>query len=202
MSKYHIPLMPGTIYHVFNRAVGSEKLFLNQENYRYFLVLLNRYILPVADLLAYALLPNHFHLLVRLNSREQILSHYHKLKMSDAPITNQVLLAFIMKQFSNWLNAYAKAFNKMYHRKGSLFIDYLKRCEAKTDSDITAFIFYIHKNAVHHGLTSHIGQWSFDSYQAIISDKPTCINRSFCINWFGGLEAFISFHQQPVQIKK
>lgn len=202
MSKYHIPLMPATIYHVFNRAVGSEKLFLNQENYRYFLVLFSRYILPVADLLAYTLLPNHFHLLIKVNSREQILAHYHTLKMSDAPITEQVLLAFIMKQFSNWLNAYAKAFNKMYHRKGSLFIDYLKRSEAKTDSDITAFIFYIHKNAVHHGLTLHIGKWSFDSYQAIISNKPTYINRSFCINWFGGLEAFIRFHQQPVHIKK
>lgn len=201
MSKYHTPLMPGTIYHLFNRAIGNEKLFLSQENYRYFLLLLNRYILPVAEVFAYSLLPNHFHLLVRINNRKQIQSHYNKLKMSNSTLTDEALMKFIMKQFSNCFNAYVKTFNKMYKRKGALFIDYLKRSEAKTDSDISAFIFYIHKNAVHHGLTPYIGKWDFDSYRTIISNSPTHLNRSFCINWFGSVEAFILFHQQPVQLK-
>ena len=74
-----------------------------------------------------------------------------------------------MEQFSNWMNGYTKAFNKMYDRKGGLFIDYMKRTEAETDADITSFIFYIHKNAVHHGLSKKIGDWSFDSYQSILS---------------------------------
>lgn len=37
MNKYHIPLLPDTIYHIFNRAVGNEKLFREEDNYRYFL---------------------------------------------------------------------------------------------------------------------------------------------------------------------
>ncbi|MCF3109969.1 hypothetical protein LL912_14400 [Niabella sp. CC-SYL272] len=34
--------------------------------------------------------------------------------------------SFVMQQFSNWLNGYAKAFNKRYRRMGGLFMDYIK----------------------------------------------------------------------------
>jgi hypothetical protein len=35
--NYHIPLVADNIYHVFNRAVGQEKLFRSNDNYLYFL---------------------------------------------------------------------------------------------------------------------------------------------------------------------
>ena len=106
-----------------------------------------------------------------------------------------------MEQFSNWMNGYTKAFNKMYDRKGGLFIDYMKRTEAETDADITSFIFYIHKNAVHHGLSKKIGDWSFDSYQSILSFEPTVLRREEVINWFGSRQLYIDFHNQPVNLK-
>lgn len=107
-----------------------------------------------------------------------------------------------MEQFSNWLNGYTKAFNKMYNRKGSLFIDYLKRSAAETEPDINSFMFYIHGNSVHHGLTNKIGQWPYDSYPVILSEKSTALKRSEIIEWFGSREQFIKFHDQPVHIKK
>lgn len=66
----------------------------------------------------------------------------------------------------------------MYKRMGSLFMDYIKRSEAIDDSSITSFIFYIHKNAVHHGLKKNIAEWPFDSYPIILSDKPTDLKRA------------------------
>ena len=80
-------------------------------------------------------------------------------------------------------------------------MDYVKRSEAACDNDITTFIFYIHKNAVHHGLTEVIGQWPHDSYRAILSSQATAIKRAEVIEWFGSLEEFIAFHNQPVGLR-
>ena len=81
------------------------------------------------------------------------------------------------------------------------FLYYLKRTEAKEDVDITSFLFYIHKNAVHHGLTKKIAEWRYDSYNLILSDKPTSLQREAVINWFGSRDGFIEFHKQPVNLK-
>ena len=54
----------------------------------------------------------------------------------------------IMQQLSNLLNAYAKAYNKMYDRKGALWIDYTKRFQISSDSYLSAAINYIHQNPV------------------------------------------------------
>ncbi|MBS1486468.1 MAG: hypothetical protein JST43_02670 [Bacteroidetes bacterium] len=201
MNDYHIPLIADQFYHLFNRAVGSDKLFREDENYNYFLGKFKQYILPVADVFAYSLLPNHFHLLIRIKTDRELMDHFLLKKRKAFNEQFDSLPGFVMEQFSNWLNGYAKAFNKMYNRKGSLFIDYLKRSEAKEDSDITSFIFYIHKNAVHHGLTKKIGEWSYDSYKSIISSLPTSLKRNEVVDWFGSIEQFIRFHSQPIELK-
>ena len=59
----------GCLYHIFNRGNNSEKIFFEEENYRYFLKLLKKYIVPVADIYAYCLLRNHFHFLVRIKKK-------------------------------------------------------------------------------------------------------------------------------------
>ena len=80
-------------------------------------------------------------------------------------------------------------------------MDYLKRSKAENDSDFTSYVWYIHKNAVHHQLTKTIGAWEFDSYKSILSDAPTSLLRDEVLDWFGGKEAYIKFHQQPIDPK-
>lgn len=50
-----------TIYHVFNRGNNRENIFFEERNYFYFLQLLKRHILPIADVYAYCLLKNRRH---------------------------------------------------------------------------------------------------------------------------------------------
>jgi putative transposase len=57
-------LVLGNIYHVYNRGNNKEPIFFKSDNYSYFLSNINRYVIPHCDLLAYCLMPNHFHLLV------------------------------------------------------------------------------------------------------------------------------------------
>ena len=60
------PLIPGNFYHIYNRGIDSCNLFIEPDNYEYFLSLYDKYISPVADTYAWVLMPNHFHFLVRL----------------------------------------------------------------------------------------------------------------------------------------
>lgn len=137
-----------------------------------------------------------------MKSERELISYFEvKKKKTFDPIAGD-LSDFVMEQFSNWLNGYTKAFNKKYKRKGGLFIDYLKRSEASDEGSLTSFIFYVHKNAVHHGLTNRIGEWAYDSYKAFIINKETALKRNEVLEWFGSRQHFIDFHSQPVYLKE
>lgn len=201
MKKYHQPLMPGESYHLFSRAVGNEKLFLSSENYLFFLKKLKQHTSNVCQFYCYSLLPNHFHLLVKIYDYETIIKNFEVIKKTSFLPLMHDLSDFIMERFSNFLNSYTKAINKRYNRKGALFIDYLKRSKVNVQSDFTTYLWYIHKNAVHHKITKAIGQWQYDSYTSILSEAPTALLRTEIIEWFGSKDEFIKFHQQPIIIK-
>jgi putative transposase len=147
-------------------------------------------------------LPNHFHIIVLIKPEEVILKCFEQVKNKAFDLKEHSLVDFIMERFSNFLNGYTKAFNKMYNRKGALFMDYLKRSRAINDRDFSAFLFYIHKNAVHHGYKKEIGKWKFDSYNSLLSDSPTSLLRDDVINFFGSKAAFVKFFDQPIELKQ
>ena len=150
MPDLHIPLIPDRIYHLLSRANGNEKIFKEDENYRFFLSRIEKYIAPIADLYSYCLLPNHFHLMAQIKSREVIESYFLQMKPGKILIADKTS-DFIMERFSNFLNSYTKSFNKMYNRKGGLFMDFLRRVKIEGDEQFKKAVFYIHKNPVHHG---------------------------------------------------
>ena len=52
-----------TIYHLYNQGVNREKVFFHDRHYQYFLDKIKTHICPIADVLAYCLMPNHYHIL-------------------------------------------------------------------------------------------------------------------------------------------
>lgn len=200
MPHYHIPLLPGNTYHLFSRANGSEKLFLNNNNYSFFLQRLEKHTSPIAYLFAYNLLPNHFHLLMQIKSIEEIEKHFREVK-KEKVFAVELMPEFLMERFSNCLNSYTKAFNKMYNRKGALFMDYLRRVEIQSDDQFRQTVFYIHKNAVHHGLVKQMNDWPYSSYHSILQNQAVFLKANSVLNIFDGLPGFIAFHGQPIQLK-
>lgn len=198
--KYYEPLQPDGIYHIVSRAIGNEKLFTEDENYRFFLQRYIKYISPIADTFCYSLLPNHFHFLIQVKPLGLLLELYktHK-KNAEEYIGWQH--DFVMQRFSNLLNSYTKSFNRRYGRKGALFMDYLRRVQVNSDAQYTATVFYIHKNPVHHGYCKQPEDWKWSSYKSLLSDKPTHLKREKLMDWFGGKEKFIAFHNQPIYLK-
>jgi len=68
----HEPLEYGRYYHLYNHGVGNRDLFPIEENYEYFLELYVKYIVPIADTFAWALMRNHFHILLKLKDIEEV----------------------------------------------------------------------------------------------------------------------------------
>lgn len=197
---YYGPLLSDNMYHIMSHAVGNEKLFRNDDNYKFFLTRYNKYITPLADTFAYSLLPNHFHFLIQIKPYPE-LQEYYKIIKPHGKAEKNWQPDFVMQQISNLLNSYAKSFNKKNNRKGALFMDYLRRVEVITDAQYSATVFYIHKNAVHHGYCKAIPDWLWSSYNSFLTNAPTKLQRQKVLEWFGGSEKFIEFHTQPIYLK-
>ena len=188
-------MQPGTQYHIYNHANGFENLFRSDENYRYFLRRYEHFITPVADTFVYCLMPNHIHFLVRIKTEAEIESTFGKFE------TFQKLEARVSKQFANLFSSYTQAYNKMYSRRGSLFIPNFKRKQITDDHYFTKLIYYIHANPVHHGFAKEIADWTWSSFHDILLETPSLVKREEIIQWFGNQEEFLKFHQQPIDIK-
>ena len=199
MPDYHENLLPDCLYHIYSRAVGDEKLFLSDENYHYFLSKFQQYISPIADVYTWCLLPNHFHFMIRIKSLEEINSYYLLKKKGELDFDKTG--SFLMQCFSNFLNSYSKSFNKMYNRKGALFMDFMKRIKVNSDSQMGATAFYVHKNPVHHGYCKNMEDWRWSSYNSYLLKAPSQKASIELLEWFGGIEGFRKYHNQPIYLK-
>lgn len=180
----------GMTYHLYNRGVNRVNLFNSDENYRYFLQLFVRHVAPIAQVYAYCLLPNHFHFLLRLRERDDILGN-HELRQFWTHTESDRPHLF----FSNWFNAYARAFNRRYQRTGSLFQRPFGRKPIITQQYMAHLIRYIHRNPQTHGLVNEFRAWPYSSYDAILHDKPTRVDKTAVFNYFDSPTDFTDFHQ-------
>ncbi|MDT0644093.1 hypothetical protein RM553_14745 [Zunongwangia sp. F363] len=185
-----IPLEPDKFHHGYNRANGNENIFKNKENYRFFLQQYKKYIVPLADTFCYCLMPNHFHFLFRIKSEPELK------KLVDFP-NSPAVEKFLSKGFSNFFSSYTQAFNKQQNRRGSLFMKNFKRKCIEKEDYLYNLIPYIHNNPVAAKLCEKAEDWEFSSYNSIISEKPTLLQREEILEYFDGRSNFISFHKKP-----
>ena len=193
-------MLPGEKYHLFNHANGRENIFIEPKNYAFFLQKLAIHTLPVCKLFSYCLMPNHFHLVLEIHNEEELILLWQK-PDADRKLNQTDLTHKISKSFGNLFSSYTQSFNKVYNRKGSLFIPSMKMEQITDDNYFCKVIHYTHTNPVHHGFTKTIEDWPHSSYKTFFSISPTKLERDYVLDMFGGLNAFIKYHQQPIDLK-
>ncbi|WP_027380221.1 hypothetical protein [Chryseobacterium daeguense] len=175
-----------SVYHIFSHVNGKELIFREKTNYLFFLKQLDKYIIPIADIYAYCLLPNHFHLLLRFKN-------FNAVSIEDEH-------QYLMKNFGNFLNSYAKAFNKMYDRKGALFLNAIKRKKISDDKYLLKVLHYIHSNPVNHGFVNRISEWEHSSYNSYLNpQKESKLNRTEIMQYFDSSVVFKNYHESNVE---
>ena len=200
MKHKFTPLEPDCVYHIYNGTNGNERLFMNDENYRFFLNKYKQYISPVVDTFCYCLMRNHFHILVRVKDLEELrrfLIEKNRMAKKEDLQGFENLEGLVGQQFSNFFNAYAKAFNKQQNRRGSLFMHTYNRIRVSDDQYFRKLVHYIHYNPVEAKYCNSPGDWKFSSYNSLISTSPTSLLREELLSYFQDRENFIYCHQTP-----
>lgn len=162
---------PNQVYHIYNHANGTENIFQREDNYRYFLQLYDKYLGGVVETFAYCLMPNHFHMMVRVRSD---LSGFQNLTgLLWHPSKNPAI-----KAFSDFFNSYSKSFNKMYGRKGNLFKRSFNRLPIRDEKHWQDTFLYVHLNPYKHGFVKNLNNWKWSSWNAYrYPNKSSMINR-------------------------
>ncbi|AUC74814.1 oxygen-dependent coproporphyrinogen oxidase [Olleya sp. Bg11-27] len=160
-------------YHIYNRGIDSGVIFKNNDNMSYFLDLLKKHLSTKINIIAYCLMNNHFHLVVKIKSEEKIAS----------------------QAFSNLFNAYSKAYNKQNNRTGSLFERPFKRIKIKDEDYLKTLILYVHKNPETHQVTKQFDTYAFSSFNEYLNDgKIISDNKKYILSLFNDAENFIKAH--------
>ncbi|MEK7127824.1 MAG: transposase [Patescibacteria group bacterium] len=173
-------------YHIYNRGVAKQDVFLEHNDYLYFLHILKstlskapnkgptlvgkrswpqKNFFQKIDLLAYCLMPNHFHLLVR----------------QTAPT---IISEFIKSVCSR----YGMYFNKKYERVGPLFQGIFKAVNIDNENYLLWMARYIHRNP------TNFKDYKYSSYNDYFGLTNTSwVNTKIVLDYFSNNQAFIEF---------
>ncbi|VAW14554.1 hypothetical protein MNBD_BACTEROID03-1598 [hydrothermal vent metagenome] len=111
-------LEKGYLYHIYNQGNNQRTLFFKQENYLFFLKKIKIYVSPYADIVAWCLMPNHFHLMILLREEElpvsesDTMTQSHRITTKKRTLNNSIAIL---------LRSDTRAINIQQNTSGSLF---------------------------------------------------------------------------------
>jgi REP element-mobilizing transposase RayT len=148
-------------------------------------------LLGKVEIIAYCLMPTHYHILVRVLSGKQT---SEVLKTSEVS-SQQVSLA--MQKF---LISYTKAINKRFDRVGALFQGQFQAKPITTYKHLLTLCAYIHANPVKDGLAASPEMWDFSNYLEWMGLREgKLVNHEFIAENFGTAEEYKVFVTEYIQ---
>ncbi|NCO89039.1 hypothetical protein GW881_03920 [Candidatus Roizmanbacteria bacterium] len=167
----------GSIYHVFNKSISGFKILTDWKNCDRFLLTidyynnqlnqlsLSKYLIAnkpgkynidnilidkeenKTKILAYCLMPDHYHLLLKVK-QDKLISKY----IGDIE------------------NSYTRFFNNRFKRKGPLWQSVFKAVRMKTNWQLLHVSRYIHLNPTTQNLVQKPEEWHYSSYKKFIEN--------------------------------
>jgi putative transposase len=183
----------GGIYHIYNQGNNRQKIFFSRKNYMYFVQKIEYYVKPYGNILAWCLMPNHFHLMMEVESvaigvtsgvnSEGVTSSHLFTKIHPATMK----LRTLNDSIGIMLRSYTRAVNIQENRTGNLFREETKAISLNELKGVSSDWYtsfgiafmnvqipelqypqscfnYIHANPVKAGLVKKPEDWEFSSY--------------------------------------
>ena len=167
----------------------------------------DEYLSGYLDPYSYCLLPNHFHLFVRVKevtdaiapgtdaiapAFTDAIARSDGIGITSDGISN--LSPLISEQFRRFFIGYSQAINKQQGRTGSLFAKNFKRIHIDSESHLLYLVYYIHANPQRHRLIDDFRTYPYSSYSRMLIDKPTKLRKKAVVEWFGSKKEYLEFH--------
>jgi putative transposase len=189
-------------YHIFDRGIETKKVFLDNQDYQIFLYYLKVYLqdpkallikypqLPLRlqaknltsqiSLIAYCLMPNHFHLLLQQLTKDGV--------------------SKFMKQL---LNAYTFYFNKKYGRTGAIFEGRYKAARIQSDELLLHITRYIHLNPTVAKLIDNPKDYKWSSHKNyLLNSKDELVHTKTVLSFFRTINEYQKFVRNQINYAK
>jgi putative transposase len=133
----------GALYHVLSRGNGQQDIFYEDQDRHQFIKTVGEMSERFeVDIFAYALMGNHYHLLLK---------------------TNRANLSKCMQ----WLGVtYTRRFNLRHSRSGHLFQGRFKSIIVQNDAYLLGLSCYIHRNPLRAGIVNRLVDYRWSSYRS------------------------------------
>ncbi len=175
-------LAPESYYHVYARGASKQTIFFDEADYAYFLNLFKRYLSNEqaisktgvlypnfhkrAELIAYCLMGNHFHLLIWQ--------------------LDKTALPELMRSI---MTSYSRYFNIKYKRSGALFESRYKAANIEQDSHLQHISRYIHLNP------RYWQRYKYSSLQYYFIEHPEWLKPDKIEAVFQNRAEYMQFHK-------
>lgn len=141
MSRQARKVSSTGIYHVFMRGNNKQQIFLDEGDNERFMAILKEYSEKCGfSLLAYCLMGNHIHLLIKVGDIEL------------SSVMKRIVVKFVYH------------YNVKYGRMGHLFQDRFGSEVVETDEYLLQAVRYIHQNPVKAGLCKSLDEYKYSSF--------------------------------------
>lgn len=154
---------PNNFYHIFNRGNNRQSIFPHEVNYSFFRDKIKKSLEQHCDIVAYCLMPNHFHLLVYIQDDE-------------VPMLSNNKMQILERKIGTLQSSYTRAINIQEKRTGSLFQPKCKVLELSNNHPFICF-HYIHQNPIKAKLATNMNDWKYSSFQEYALDVEGICNK-------------------------
>ena len=182
----------GQYYHIYNRGNNKANIFIDEDDFSFFILRLKQNLFPddkikriqplpegSFSLIAYALMSNHFHLLLRQNK--------------DIPTS---------KLLARLCTSYSKYFNKKYERVGHVFQGRFKQVNIKDDGQLLWLTAYIHQNPCLSNIATKAKDYRWSSCNEYIKSPDGLCEKGVILNQFDDKIKYLEFMENALPILK
>lgn len=206
-EEYKAPFSSNKYYHILFRSIDGVPLFKTEKEHIFFLEKWKRFTDPVFETWAYSLLNNHTHFIIKVKQQEEVIQTLCTLT-DDAKTKaireflekkeDSLIGPIIERQINSFMVSYTNTYNNIIERKGGLFQQPFRRTQITEDKHLQQAIVYVHANAQKHGLVKDFKVHSYSSYKSIIDNNEIFVNAKKVLDFFGGIDGFVSIHKEQV----